>query len=195
MYLYSIFLKGPLPPYRKIAPLEVCRLEKPENPSAADPCKLVDSLYREHFKKLVEMAQRSGCSPDYAEDIVQEVFQIATEKAAELSASQNPIGWLVKTLRNRIGHNFRAMQYAQRLKAEMERLHHDRYEDQLDPKNLYHGLISDEELDLLIRFYVEGQPIRSIADHDGVSFETCKKRIQRAKAHFYRAYKDLIGST
>ena len=167
-------------------------MEKPENPSAAELRELVDSLYREHVKKLVEMAQRSGCSPDYAEDIVQEVFQIAMEKAAELYASKNRVGWLVLTLRNRIGQNYRAMQYAQRLKAEMEKLHKDRFEDQLDPKDTYHGLVSDEELDLLIRFYVEGYSIRSIADKDDVKYETCKKRIQRAKAHFYNAYRKLV---
>ena len=93
-------------------------MDKPENPSAAELRQLVDSLYREQFKKLVEKARRSGCSLDYAEDIVQEVFQIAVEKSADLYASENRIGWLVNTLRNRIGQNFRAMQYAQRLKAD-----------------------------------------------------------------------------
>ena len=168
-------------------------MEQPENPSAADPCKLVDSLYREQFTKLVELAQRSGCSPDFAEDIVQDVFRIAMEKAAELQASKNHVGWLVKTLRNRIGHNYRAMQYAQRLKAEMEKIHNDRYEDKLAPNDLYRGLISDYELNLLIRFYVEGRSIRSIAEQDKISYENCKKRVQRAKAHFYRAYRDLFG--
>jgi RNA polymerase sigma factor (sigma-70 family) len=192
MYLYRFFLIEPLT-VSKNAPLEVCRLEKPENPSAADPCKLVDSLYREQFTKLVELAQRSGCSPDFAEDIVQDVFRIAMEKAAELQASKNHVGWLVKTLRNRIGHNYRAMQYAQRLKAEMEKIHNDRYEDKLAPNDLYRGLISDYELNLLIRFYVEGRSIRSIAEQDKISYENCKKRVQRAKAHFYRAYRDLFG--
>ena len=167
-------------------------MEKPENPSDAELRQLVDSLYREQFKNLVEKARRSGCSQDYAEDIVQEVFQIAVEKAAELYVSENRIGWLVKTLRNRIGQNFRAMQYAQRLKAEMEKLHSDRYENHLDPKDIYHGMISDEDLDILIHFYVEGRPRQSIADHYGIKYETCKKRLQRAKAHFHSAYKNLI---
>ena len=191
VFLCRFFLKEPYP-YRKKAPWEVCRLEKPENPSAAELRQLVDSLYREQFKKLVEKARRSGCSLDYAEDIVQEVFQIAVEKSADLYASENRIGWLVNTLRNRIGQNFRAMQYAQRLKAEMEKLHSDRYEDHLDPKDIYHGLVSDEDLDILVRFYVEGRPIQSIADHYDIKYETCKKRLQRAKARFFLNYKDLI---
>ena len=165
---------------------------KKENPSAAELRELVGSLYREHFKKLVERAQRSGCSPDYAEDIVQEVFQTAMVKSAELYASKNRIGWLMLTLRNKIGDNFRAMQYAQRLMADMEKLYTDDYEDQFDPKDLYKGLIGDEELDLLIRFYVEGYSIRFLAENLGISFETCKKRIQRAKNHFYEIYRDQI---
>ena len=191
VFLCRFFLKEPYP-YRQKAPWEVCRLEKPENPSAAELQQLVETLYREHFKKLVEKARRSGCSLDYAEDIVQEVFRIAMEKAAELYASENRIGWLVITLHNRIGQNFRAMQYAQRLKAEMVKLHNDRYEDHLDPKDIYHGLVSDEDLDILVRFRVEGRPIQSIADHYGIKYETCKKRLQRAKARFFRNYKDLI---
>lgn len=167
-------------------------MENPENPSAAELFELVDSLYREYFKKLVEIARRSGCSPDSAEDLVQEVFRIAVEKVAELYASKNRVGWLVLTLRNRIGQNYRAMQYAQRLKAEMERIHTDRYEDQLSPKDTYRGLVSDEELELLIRFYVEGYSIRSIAGQDDVGYEACKKRIQRAKAHFNKAYREHI---
>lgn len=170
-------------------------MEKAENPSAEELRQLVDSLYRKNAKQLVEKAQRCGCSPDYAEDIVQEVFQVAVVKSADLYASENPVGWLVKTLRNRIGHNYRAMQYAQRLKADMEKHYSDHYEDQPDLKDLYSGLVSDEELTLLIRFYVEGYSIRSLADSLNISFETCKKRIQRAKAHFYQAYKDLMEDT
>lgn len=167
-------------------------MEKTENPSAAELRELVDSLYRKYVKKLVERAMRSGCSPDYAEDVVQEVFRAAVVNAEELYASPNRVGWLMRTLRNKIGDNFRAMKYAQRLKEHMEKQSADVYEDPLDPKDLYKGLVSDEELDLLIRFYVRGYPIRVIAESLGISYETCKKRIQRAKAHFYHAYRDQI---
>ena len=169
-------------------------MEKTENPSAEELRELVDSLYRENVKKLVERAQRCGCSPDYAEDIVQEVFRTATIKAADLYASPNRIGWLMRTLRHKIGDNFRAMKCAQRLKEQMEKRNTDTYNDQLDPQILYKGMVSDEELDLIIRFYVKGYSIQAIAESLGIGYETCKKRIQRAKAHFFDAYRDQIGN-
>lgn len=192
MFLYRFFLKNPA--HFTKTPGEVCRLEKPENPSAAELRELVDSLYRKNVKKLVEKALRCGCSPDYAEDIVQEVFRTATIKAAELYAAPNRMSWLMRTLRNKIGDNYRAMKFAQRLKEHMEKQDTDAYEDQLDPQALYKGLVSDEELDLLIRFYVKGYRVRDIAKSLGVNYETCKKRIQRAKANFYEAYKDQFDN-
>ena len=194
VFLYRFFLINPTR-YVKKSLGEVSRLEKPEKPSAAELRELVDSLYRKYVKKLVERAQRCGCSPDYAEDVVQEVFRAATERAADLYASPNQIGWLMRTLRNKLGDNYRAMKCAQRLKAQMEKKAADAYEDQLSPQALYKGLVSDEELDLLIRFYVGGYPIRDIAANLNISYETCKKRIQRAKAHFYEAFKDQIENS
>lgn len=87
-------------------------MEKDETLSAEARNELVASLYWKHVKQLVEMARRNGCSRDYAEDVVQEVFQVALEKAEDLNASENQMGWLVLTMRNIIGTNYRAMKYA-----------------------------------------------------------------------------------
>lgn len=167
-------------------------MEKTENPSAEEQNELVDSLYREYFTQLVEKARRCGCSADNAEDIVQEVFQIAWVKAAELYASENRIGWLHLTLRNRIGHNYRAMRYAEKLLEHVKTSYAATHEDHLNLKVVYYGLVSVEELDLIIRFLVHGVPARQIAEEEGISLENCKKRIQRAKAHFFREYKKYI---
>ena len=170
-------------------------MEKNENPSAEECNELVASLYREHFKYLVEMAKRSGCSSDYAEDIVQDVFQTALEKSADLYASENKVGWLILTLRNRIGHNYRAIKYAQRFMEDIQKVHTGKQEtDFLKPDDLYAGLISDEDLSLLIRFCMDGIPVKTIADELQINVETCKKRIQRAKARFLKAYKKHIGN-
>lgn len=169
-------------------------MEKDETLSAEARNELVASLYRKHVKQLVEMARRNGCSRDYAEDVVQEVFQVALEKAEDLNASENQMGWLVLTMRNIIGTNYRAMKYAKRYIEDHEILHPKAYEDQLDPDDLYSGLVSDEELSILIRFCLEATPIKEIADDLGINLEACKKRIQRAKIHFLKEYKKHIDS-
>lgn len=167
-------------------------MENNETLSAEVRNELVASLYRKHVKQLVEMAKRSGCSKDYAEDVVQEVFQVAIEKAEDLKVSKNQMGWLVLTLRNVIGTNYRAMKYARRYIEENQILHPRAYEDHLEPNTLFTGLVSEEELSILIQFCLNGMPIKEIAKDLGIGVETCKKRIQRAKLHFIKAYKEQI---
>ena len=170
-------------------------MEKKEKPSAEVCNELVASLYRERFKYLVETAIRSGCSEDYAEDVVQDVFQTALERPTELYNSENKVGWLVLTLRNHIGHNYRAIMYAQRFMEYLQKIHTGKLEAEfLKPDDLYAGLISDEDLSLLIRFCLDGASVKTIADELQINEETCKKRIQRAKARFLKAYKKHIGN-
>ena len=167
-------------------------MEKAENPSATEQNELVDSLYREYYTEMVETAQRCGCSLEYAEDIVQEVFQIACVKFAEMNVSESRVGWLFITLRNRIGNNYRAMRYAQNLREQIKTSYAVTHEDHLKLTVLYSGLVSSEELDLLIRFYIDGVSAKQIAEELGINLEKCKKRIQRAKAHFLKEYKEHI---
>lgn len=169
-------------------------MENKEKPSAEEYNELVASLYREHFTYLVESARRLGCSRDYAEDNVQEVFQVAMEKKEELYACENRIGWLVQTLRNRIGTNYRAMLYAQRYIEHLKIMYNRNNETQLKPEELYAGLISEEDLSLLVQFCCEGVPAKDLADSLHISLETCKKRIQRAKARFIKAYREQIDN-
>ena len=47
--------------------------------------------------------------------------------------------------------------------------------------------MSDEELRLLLRFYLEGWSQKDLARELGIDIEACSKRIQRAKAHLKAA--------
>ena len=61
------------------------------------------------------------------------------------------------------------------------------YRDELDPAIQYRGLVSDEELQLLLRYYLEGRSRKELARELGIDIEACGKRIQRAKAHLKAA--------
>ena len=50
--------------------------------------------------------------------------------------------------------------------------------------------MSDEELRLLIRFYLEGWSQKELAGELGISLNACKKRIQRAKERLRRALEE-----
>ena len=165
---------------------------KVDSPNTEELKELLDSLYREHAAFLVELAQVYGCSPDYAEDIVQETFRIAVDKAEAVFLSPNRKGWLIQTMKHRIGHNYRAMQYAQRLQRQLQDLYSGEREDQIKLKTLYAGLVSEEDLSLLIHFYVDSWSVKALAASLHIKEETCKKRIQRAKARFLKAYKEYV---
>ena len=47
--------------------------------------------------------------------------------------------------------------------------------------------MSDEELQLLLRYYLEGRSRKELARELGIDIEACGKRIQRAKAHLKAA--------
>ena len=164
-----------------------------DTPSAGELGEMLSSLYNDFAAYLVELAQMNGCSPDHAEDLVQDTFTIAMEKIVELYHSKNRRGWLVLTLKNRMGTVRRSMQYAQRLLQNLEQLHRSDHKDELKPEALYSGLVSEEDLRLLVDFCVKGLSVRMLAARLGISEAACRKRIERAKERFRQAYDKNIS--
>ena len=59
----------------------------------------IERLYLQMYDKLFSYAKSSLRSDSLAEEAVQETFGIACSKPEALCASENPEGWLVKTLK------------------------------------------------------------------------------------------------
>lgn len=58
-------------------------------------------LYQDNFWKLRRCAQ-VHLNPEQAEEVVQDTFHAALEKIDLMTAHQNPGGWLMETLKNKI---------------------------------------------------------------------------------------------
>jgi len=132
---------------------------------------------------------RLGYRGDAAEDWLQETFLIAIRRIDALLASPEPGAYLLGILRNVIGYHLRSMKYAEGI-AEKLRAGSGEEEgsrDELGPETLYRGLVSDEELRLLLDFYLLGRSQRELAEELGIGLNACKKRIQRAKEHLRSA--------
>ena len=118
---------------------------------------------------------------DAAEDLVQETFLIAQCKLDAVLSSPNPHGWLMNTLKNVIGNYYKQQRFiAQHLIA-------DSYPDSASEytfsvNELYAGLVSPEELELLAWVYCENVSRQEAAERLGISPAACRKRLQRAKA-------------
>ena len=138
-------------------------------------------LYLENYSSLICFAKSVMTNKDAAEDLVQETFLIAQCKLDAVLSSPNPHGWLMNTLKNLIGNYYKQQRFiAQHLIA-------DSYPDSTSEytfsvNELYAGLVSPEELELLVWVYCENVSRQEAAERLGISPAACRKRIQRAKS-------------
>ena len=69
---------------------------------------MVEGLYRQHFKKLFLYADAQLNDPERARDVVQDTFHEAIRHVDTLSTHENPGGWLMRTLQNKLRESERA---------------------------------------------------------------------------------------
>ena len=74
--------------------------DKGEERVDRDQDRLLEELYREMYSVLLCYANAALKDKALAEEAVQDTFRIACAKADDLSASVNPRGWLMLTLKN-----------------------------------------------------------------------------------------------
>lgn len=156
-------------------------MDNRNKPTAEQLNEMLTSLFQEYADYLLDYAQNYGYSPDLAEDMVQETFTIAVQKAENLYYAVSQRGWLILTLRNTISNYQRNIMYAQRLLKKLELQLQDVKPEPLSPSLLYEGLIDQKDLDLLIRYWSYGESVKSIAKSLGISEDACRKRLYRAK--------------
>ena len=145
----------------------------------------VESLFHAHYSKLVWYAQTlltrnaQTSDPGRAEEAVQEAFAIAWSKWEDLFASPNPAGWLYNTVNNVVRNMIRAdQQWAARLlqaRADLE----------------LEGLVSQEELELLKRLYLEGMTYEELAAEENLNQNTLAARVRRIKLRFQKIYREI----
>ena len=166
-------------------------LKNGERPLETEEQTFFQGLYQDHYRALFSYAYHLGIGREAAEDYVQDTFLTALRHAETVLNSPNPRGYLQQVLKNVIGYQLRCMRYAESLQRKLrERLEQEPDGDPIMPETLYRGAISDEDLGLLIRFYLEGWSQKELARELGVSLNACKKRIQRAKERLRSALEE-----
>ena len=141
-------------------------------------------LYKEMFDKLYTYAYSILREKELSEELVQETFRIACDKPSELLSSANPQGWLMNTLKNVIWNAQRKRATIAKYIVATEAADIDQIANP-DPSSnidlMYSGLISEAEFRLVKRIAIDRYTMREAAEELGISVETCKKRVQRAK--------------
>lgn len=144
----------------------------------------IERLYLQMYDKLFSYAKSSLRSDSLAEEAVQETFGIACSKPEALCASENPEGWLVKTLKYVLSNMARSRKTVNQLltdyiSARVKEL--TASEDRLSFELLYEDIAEMEEFQLLKEMVIDGKSQLEMAQARGISLDACKKRVQRAK--------------
>ena len=148
----------------------------------------LESLFLKHYRQMESYAARFFSSRDLARDVVQETFLVAQIKIDALMASPSPQGWLFNTLKNVIGNTYKQQQrLASIVPLDECNLSSDM---PLSVSATYQNMIPQEDLELLIWVYCDGEPYAEAAKRLGISLSACKKRIQRAKLKLKEALEE-----
>lgn len=150
----------------------------------AEQNKRIEQLYLELFDHMMAYARSSLRSESLAEEAVQETFRIACMKPEELCASENPRGWLLKTLKFTIQNKKRCSDNTNRLLTDYIASQSREIavsEDKVRLEVLYGNIADLDEFKLLQEMAVDGKSQLEMAQARGISLNACKKRVQRAK--------------
>lgn len=156
---------------------------------SAEQKNMIEQLYLEMYDLLFAYGRDSLQSDSLAEEAIQETFRIACMKPDELLASPNPKGWLVNTLKNVIRSIHRSLSNANKLINAYAAAHgamDAATEEEIGLTVTYGDLAQTEEFKLIKETAVDGKSYLEMAQARGISIDTCRKRVQRAKEFLRR---------
>lgn len=149
--------------------------------------------YREMYRRLELYALSVLKERGLAEEAVQETFRIACEKPDRFMNSENPQGWLVKTLQNVMRNTLKTRAHLNAVMASSAETWEARacfVSKDVDTDILYSDLLGEEDYRLLKRIVFDGYSMLEAAQELGITLEACKKRVQRAKKKMKKILED-----
>jgi RNA polymerase sigma factor (sigma-70 family) len=150
--------------------------------------KFLAELYQDMNSRLVFAAYADVKDRYRAEELVQDVFMLASKKIDSVMKSPNPRGWLVNTLQFVLKREYRSRLNVQKAFAEQSAFTEDledsasnSAEDEALKMLELSSMFTGAEWHLLKRAYIERCTIAEIADELGIEYDACAKRLQKAR--------------
>lgn len=150
------------------------------------PDKVIEELFREHYQGLMIYATAVLGDSGVADDMVQEVFKIVCKKATEtdLAKIEYPKAWLRKILKYVMLNHFQVENKKNKHEVSIETVLDGNLVSDDDILSLhikYAGIVSDEDLELVIYIATTHSTYQDAADHFGLpSADACRKRYKKA---------------
>ena len=140
-----------------------------------------ERLYREMYGPLLRTANATIHDLHASEDLVQDTFVVAHSKFEALGNTVDLKSWLYGVLRNKIKHELRARVRFAVMRDKLERDPRVSDPDEGGARRDLPGGLTRGEYELLELIYVDGYNAREVAASLNISYDSCRKRIQRAK--------------
>ena len=143
----------------------------------------VEQLYKEMYPALHTYALRILEDPALAEEAIQDAFCIACAKREQFLSSANPHGWIMCTLKFVMRNMLRTQA---KLKSLLQSLDDEEGvcagPQEMASVDVLFGDVSDsEDFQLLKRIALNRCTMLEMSEELGISVESCKKRVQRAR--------------
>lgn len=141
-----------------------------------------NEFYQEYFKSLTVYAYRFLSDWEDAYDATQEAFKTAIIKINDFYGSENPIGWIKKTIRKTAANMNRTRKVrndhtATLGEARLRTTATERYEDSAIAYCA--ELLPPEEFAIIKETILAGEPCSKVYENFGPSYEAFRKRMTR----------------
>ena len=152
----------------------------------------LEELYRKNFQVLLDYAS-ANLPVDLATEVVQETFTLASEQVEKLMCHPKPMGWLVKTVKNKNKQWKRRYNNYVRCCVPLEKQFKDAASLDGDPAKRYEAdlakervseikqILSRDEKYILRRIIGEHATHKQLAEELGITESACQKRFERIK--------------
>lgn len=152
----------------------------------------IEVFYRENYQKLYACAYSILRHRMDAEAAVQEAFAVACEAPEVLLHSENPIGWMKKTVRHRalriIDEHKRTDALLLALKALAPGAGQTGREwDEVELLMFSQSIVSKEELDFFLRITNGATTVLEESKRLGIKLPACYKRFERIRDKLQQA--------
>lgn len=154
-------------------------------------------LSEKYYKSLYLYVKKICDNKAFAEDIVQDTFLIAYQKADELQHHENIAAWLYQTARYRMLHVLEENLYFEELGAISEIYNGSNgFEDEcISVLDFYPEIarqLNPQDLRLILRHYEEGYSYNELAQEYRTSSSSIKMKMQRIRRQLKKYLQEYL---